>query len=272
MKDLKNNLPWVLLNIAGITYGISCELVLSLRPIDIITPLPDAPPEIRGVIDFRDKIIELIDIQKILGLPNSEDKIKSFYEIMDARRQDHINWLKTLQNCVENVTEFTLTTDPHKCAFGKWYDSYNVDNANILFLSAFSSFDKPHKAIHEIGIKAEQLIKAGKRQEALELIKATKNNELQQMMCLFDEIKRAYKESNREIVVVIGNNKNIISIAVDSILAIEYLKETDEELIRDSMTSSKYLNGFAKRKDGSLVILLNDGFLLKTFSKDTSSC
>lgn len=266
MKDSKKNLPWVLLDIAGIVYGIPCELVLSLHPLDIVTPLPKSPPQIRGVIDFRGKIIELVSIQRILGLPSIEDKVNNFYQTMDARRQDHINWLKTLENCVENDIEFTLTTDPHKCAFGKWYDSYNIDNANITFMSAFSRFDKPHKAIHEIGVKAEQLIKTDRRQEALKLIKSTKTNELQQMMGLFDELKQAYKYSNREIVVVIGNDKNTISIAVDNILAIEYLNETDEKLIKDSMTDIEYISGLAKRKDGSIVILINDDFLLKTFS------
>lgn len=266
MKDSKTNLPWALLSIAGVTYGISCEFLLSLYPLEKVTPLPKAPPGIRGIINFRGKMIELINLQKILGLSSVDDKIKSFCELMDARRQDHVNWLKTLENSVENNDEFTLTTDPHKCAFGKWYDSYHSDNANIMFLSAFSRFDEPHKAIHGIGIKVEQLIKAGNREEAIELVKRTKNKELQQMIHLFDELKQAYKESNREIVVVIDDDKNTISIAVDNILAIEYLSETDEKLIKESITDIEYLSGLAKRKDGSLVILLNDDFLLKTFS------
>ena len=269
MNDTKLLLPWVLLDIAGVIYGISCEYVLSLPPISHITPLPKAPLEIRGIIDFRGHMIKLVNLQKILNVLSLEEKVKSFYELMDARKQDHINWLETLKNCVETNTEFTLTTDPHKCAFGKWYDSYNSDNSNIMFLSAFSKFDKPHKAIHQIGEKAEELIESNKYSEALALINLTKDNELKQMINLFDEIKNAYKESNREIVIVIGNGKNTISIAVDNILAVEYLTETDEKLVKESMTTTKYLSGLAKRKDNSLVILLNDDYLLATASSRT---
>lgn len=268
MSDLesKKNLPWVLIEIAGVVYAIPCELVLSLHPLNHITRLPRAPESLRGVIDFRGQIIELINIQKLLGLASVEDEVKAFFDLMDARRQDHINWINTLETCVRNGTPFTLTTDPHKCAFGKWYDSYDISNANIIFSTAFSRFDKPHKAIHEIGIKADALIKSGKKEEALALIETTKNTQMQQMMNLFDDVKEAFKESNREITIVIGDGKKNISIAVKKIVAIEYLNETSEELLEETMTKTKYLLGIGKRKNNTFALLLNDDLLLNEFT------
>lgn len=269
MKDmeLKKNLPWVLIEIANVIYAIPCELVLSLHPLNRITPLPMAPEGIRGVIDFRGQIIELINLQKLLGLASTEDEVKAFYDLMDARRQDHINWLKTLETCVRNGTTFTLTTDPHKCAFGKWYDSYDVKNTNIVLSTALSKFDKPHKAIHEIGIKADELIKNNKKEEALALIEATKDTEMQQMMHLFDNVKEAFKESNREIAIVIGDGKKNISIAVKKVVAIEYLNETNEEFIEETKTNSKYILGISKRKNNTFALLLNDDLLLNEFTR-----
>lgn len=120
---------------------IPCEFVLSLSQLKNVTPLPESPKEISGVIDFRGHMVELIDIKNILNFKPTKEEIQEFCELMDARRQDHINWLTTLENSVKNETEFTLTTDPHKCAFRKWYDSYNPDIGNIMFLTTFSRFN-----------------------------------------------------------------------------------------------------------------------------------
>lgn len=267
MNKTKENLPWVLIEIAGVVYAISSEYVLSLSRLNEVTPIPKAPKEIRGVIDFRGQIIELADIRKILNLKTSAEEIKEFYDMMDARRQDHINWLNKLEECVLNETEFSLTTDPHKCAFGKWYDSYNSESHSIMFIVTFSKFDRPHKIIHDIGIKAKKFIENNDRQSAIGLIEATKNNELKQMMNLFEEVKIAFKESRREIIVVIGENNNNISMSVDKIIAIEHLTEIDQDLIKSTVTDTKYLSGIGKRKDGSSVLLLNDDYIISKFLK-----
>lgn len=265
MNKIKENLPWVIIEIAEVAYAISCEYVLSLSRLGEVTPIPKSPKEIRGVIDFRGRIIKLIDIRKILNLKSSEEEIQEFFTIMDARRQDHINWLNKLEECVMNDTEFTLTTDPHKCAFGKWYDAYNSEKNNIMFIVTFARFDKPHKDIHEIGIKAGNLLKNNNRDGAIALIESTKNKELKQMMHLFDEVKIAFRESHREIIVVIGDEDENISMSVDKIIAIENLTEIDQELIKSTITDTQYISGIGKRKDGSSVLLLNDDYIIDKF-------
>lgn len=76
------------------------------------------------MIDFRGKTIELLDTRTLLNVKSISEEIREFCDMIDARRQDHINWLNKLESCVHDDVEFTLTTDPHKCAFGKWYDHY----------------------------------------------------------------------------------------------------------------------------------------------------
>lgn len=258
--------PWVLLNISGVIYAISCESVISLNQLGKITPIPKAPKEVRGMIDFRGSIIQLLDIKKILNLKSTEEEINDFDALMDARLNDHVNWVKALEDSVINNTEFTLATDPHKCAFGKWYDSYNLKSTNIMFISTFSKFDKPHKAIHEIAGKAKKFVDNNNISSALSLIESTKDNELKQMIHLFEDLKMAYKDSKKEIVVVIGDEKNNISIAVDEIAAIEHISEVDQDLIKNTMTNTEYLAGVGKRKDSSAVFLLNDDYLIEKFA------
>lgn len=268
MKDSKKVSPWVLLELEDVIYATSCESVLSLNQLSDATPLPKAPSEVRGVINFRGRIIELLDTRKLLGIKSITEEVAEFNAMMEQRYNDHLNWINTLENTVKNDTEFTLTTDPHKCAFGKWYDSYNSKNTNVMFLSTFAKFDKPHKEIHGVAHKAEHLIAAGDRQAAIDLIESTKNTKLKEMLHLFDEIKEAYAESLKEIVVVTGENESkCVGLSVDLITSIEHLTDFDENLVKDSMTGTEYLSGIARRKDGSVVILLNDEYILNKYSK-----
>lgn len=266
MKTTRIDSPWVLVEIDAVIYAISCEVVLSLSQVPTITPLPKTPKEVRGVIDFRKRQIQLIDTRVLLNLKSISDEINDFVAMIDQRYKDHMNWLETLERTVREDTEFTLTTDPHKCAFGKWYDAYKPTKSNIHFSSVFSKFDKPHKAIHQIGIKTKELIDAGKRDEAMKLINSVKHSELKQMLYLFDEIKEAYKDSSKEIVVVIGEDEHkCIGLSIDQVASIEPLFEIDEDFIKESITDTKYLSGVAKRKGGDAVFIINDDYILKNY-------
>lgn len=267
MDNSKQASPWVLLELNDVIYATSCESVLSLNQLPEITPLPKAPHEVRGVINFRGRLIELLDTRRILGIKSITDEIEDFDVMMNQRYNDHLNWISTLENTVKNDTEFTLTTDPHKCAFGKWYDSYSSKSNNIMFLSIFAKFDKPHKEIHGIAIKAKELILSGNKQAAVDLIESTKDTKLKEMLGLFEDLKDAYKNSRKEIVVVIGEDESkCVGLSVDQITAIEHLSEFDENLVKDSMTGTEYLSGIAKRKDGSVVIILNEEYILGKYS------
>lgn len=265
MNAIKKELPYILLSIADNVYAISCESVISLSQLGKVTPVPNVPREIKGVIKFREQVIPFVDMRKVLNLKSIEDEIKEFYALMEARRQDHINWITTLQKCVKDKTKFTLTTDPHACAFGKWYDTYDSKSTDIMFSVTFVKFDTPHKAIHQIGIEVNKLIEQGKYEEANEIIEKTKDTDLQQMIHLFDELKEAYKESKREISIVLGDGKNNLTISDDEIVAIEYLTEIDTDLIKSTIIETEFLLGIGKRKNGLTALLLNDEYILKTF-------
>lgn len=265
MKESKTTSPWVLFGINNNAYAISCESVLSLNQMSTTTPVPKTPKEVRGVIKFREKMIQLLDTRLLLNLKSIIEEIEEFNQLMDQRFEDHKNWVKTLEESILMDTEFTLTTDPHQCAFGKWYDSYNLKNATILFSSAFAKFDKPHKAIHQIGITARNLLTSGKKDEAVELIKKGRETELKQMFGLFDELKEAYKESRRETVLVIGNETKCVGLAVDKIIAIEHLFEIDEVTLKESLTKAEILAGTAKTKQDGLVCMINDDFIVQKY-------
>jgi purine-binding chemotaxis protein CheW len=71
-----------------------------------------------------------------------------FCAMMQLREQDHRKWLLELEASVQEHRSFLMTTDPHKCAFGKWYDNYHADNAWLAAL--LKKVDGPHRQIHAV--------------------------------------------------------------------------------------------------------------------------
>lgn len=54
-------------------YGINIAKVSEILTYREVTPMPSAPEEIEGVFMPRDKLITVVDLHKVLGIPKPED-------------------------------------------------------------------------------------------------------------------------------------------------------------------------------------------------------
>jgi len=76
---------------------------------------------------------------------------------MTQREVDHLNWAKKVMSalCGNELAELTVETDPHRCAFGKWfYGEERVKAEEFLpeLKSVFKEIEEPHKQLHESAI------------------------------------------------------------------------------------------------------------------------
>ncbi|WP_430815243.1 methyl-accepting chemotaxis protein [Carboxylicivirga sp. RSCT41] len=83
---------------------------------------------------------------------------------LESKYVDHLIWAKEVNRLLtdENVTELTVQTDPHQCAFGKWY--YGEGKQHALALAPelepiLKEFEEPHKHLHESAIKLSGVFK-----------------------------------------------------------------------------------------------------------------
>ena len=83
-----------------------------------------------------------MDLRVRLGMIPLKKEIDDLVDLMKQREQDHRKWLEELESSVRQQREFKLATDPHKCAFGKWYDTFTTDNLTLGH--ALKKFDQPH--------------------------------------------------------------------------------------------------------------------------------
>lgn len=116
----------------------------------------------------------------------SQASIRSFIQTV---KLDHIVWKGEVYAVANGKINKSLDdfTDHTMCRLGKWYKS---DESNeYKSLSAFKQIDKPHSEVHKNGVQALQLIKQGKKAEAIKHIHLMESAS-EQVIHLLDQLVR----------------------------------------------------------------------------------
>ncbi len=263
MDELKTEYPWALFNLEESVYGVSSEHIIAIFLLENIITMPDMPYYMRGVVNLRGKIVPIIDTRKFYGLPTVKEEIKELKKVMEVRKQDHINWLNELEASVIEDRDFKLTTDPHVCAFGKWYDSFKTNDMVLNYL--LKKFDTPHKQVHAVGTEVRKLVDQGKHDKAFDVINKAKQRELKKMINLLNSFCNEYSETKRELVIAIEDPKEDreIGLIVDKVIAVEPI-QADNENTLDSVTHNSHesLSLGKRSKDESSVFIIDENYFL----------
>jgi len=250
--------PLVMFRLSDRLFGLDSSCVNEMLVLPPLAHLPATQDYIRGVMNLRGTVIMVVDLRKMMNMSTVEQDLAKLIELLGKREQDHINWLTELDNSIKEHREFKLTTNPHACAFGKWYDTYKA--TNVIMENHLRKFDAPHKRIHALGMEAVTLVKNSKVEEATALIEREKNVTLALLVNLFAEAKKLMRETVREIVIVLTHQGRSIGVSVDSIESVEHLKEDTVDEIPG--ISAQISNGLVTKtgktlKGEKIVMLIN---------------
>ncbi len=263
MSDFDSQMPWVIFYLLDQPYAVLASHVREMVEMPKTVSVPKSPPHIRGVINLRGKVIPVIDLRMKMGIQSQVKETDELVSLLEQREIDHRNWITELESSVKEKRAFKLATDPHQCAFGKWYDHFETDNK--LLANCLRKFDTPHKKIHGIAMDVKNHEQNGEFEEAFNLINKTRDNELAMMIELFAEARTLLKEGNREIAVILEYENTINAIAVDSVETIEKLSRAHIDDMPETLSTemNKYISGIGKRdKDNEMVQLLKAEYLV----------
>jgi purine-binding chemotaxis protein CheW len=256
-----NKLPFVLFQVKEGLYAVGAENVREIVILPKVVSLPNVPPEIRGVINLRGKVMPLIDLRTMLGLPSAAAELDGLIQLLSDREQDHHNWLKELEACVRERRPFKLARDPHACKFGVWYDRYQSDNS--LLNMALKKMDDPHRIIHACADTILRLAECGDQDSALRLLAERRNQELAELSRLFDDSRKILREHHRELAVVLCRGKSRFAVSIDRVEAVECIPESDIEPMPAAMAGAgeKRPWRIGKRsKTNQTILLLDEDF------------
>lgn len=105
-------------------YGISIKAVRELDSMIEVTPLPQAPVFVKGVINLRDKVVPVIDLRLRLGLEEREYTSETCVIIVNTSNGDEFG---VLVDSVKQVHDFAENQiEPSPAFWTKKNDSHFV--------------------------------------------------------------------------------------------------------------------------------------------------
>lgn len=218
--------PYIVFTVKGHTYCVNSQYVISIeKKPERYQEVTDAPACITGMFSHQGEIYHLFDVRTAFGFPTMDEEIQSFADMIEQRKQDHRNWVEALERSVNTGCPFTLATDPHCCAFGKWY--YKTWNSNTVDHSVnfvLGKIEEPHRKLHE-----SALCLTDKRQDLEHdphhVLKTVKQEQMPRLLNLLDDVIAAFQaELSRELVLLVNDGKLRAGLVVDEVLAVENLE------------------------------------------------
>jgi len=257
-----SQLPFVLFQVKESLYGVSSENVREIVLLPKVVGIPNAPADIRGVINLRGNIVQLVDLRVRLGLPSAKVELDALIQLLHDREQDHHNWLTELEACVRERRPFKMARDPHACKFGRWYDKYQTDNS--LMKMALKKMNEPHRIIHATADEVLRRAEQGDVKGAMELLADRRSKELAELSRLFDESRDILREHHRELAVVMLHGDQRFAISIDLMEAVERIPEESIGPLPTGMTTGdeQLRWRIGKRSKTNQTILLLDEELL----------
>lgn len=159
------------------------------------TAVPKNDPALLGVKEFMGQPVPVFDTSLLLDQRCTTEVNAELIQILHDRERDHEDWLAALNSALENNTPFTKPRDPSQCAFGKWYDSFESENGDLMRILA--SFDRPHTRIHSLADSLLNQAAEGDLKGALDTLQYERKTTFDHLKKLFktarDEITQSYK-------------------------------------------------------------------------------
>ncbi|MEG3006954.1 MAG: chemotaxis protein CheW [Oscillospiraceae bacterium] len=263
---LEETLPWLLFKLNEQVFAINSGNIETIFQLDqTISPMPDMPTCVRGIINLRGKIVPLVELRIVLGMNSFSVEQEEFDNMLELRKQDHIHWVNELKSSLEENRDFTLSTDPHQCAFGKWYDNYKTNNQTIQY--HLNKINDPHTMLHQSAVSAINCKQAKDKGEQINCIKDVVEKETMESMgeviSLLDETKDMFKESIKEMCIVLNQDERRLGLIVDEVIAVESLNliaKTDDFSSTFSTTLVTQIAQSASTEKQVLVIDENELF------------
>ncbi len=264
---------YVVVEINKNMYGISTDTTVELMDSSMtqITRVSHAPSYVQGVINHRGTIIPAIDTRALFGFTSHTDSVQELEEMLAQREEEHVQWLLALKESVETGEQFTKSTDPAKCSFGKWYNNLCGNTSLLESLTKGSSsaraivnqFDEPHKKIHSIAKDVMLLVSKNECDKARDLIDAVWDGELAHMRQLFKSLVETLRPIHTSMMIITELGGHKIGLIVDEVHSVFDCPDGSVEALPDSTENSEFLKGLVHQSDGSYILITDIEYIYK---------
>ncbi len=230
-EEQEDDYPFVVFDVADRLFCVNCSQIDGMTLLQEYTLVPNAPEEVRGIMKLRDSVITLLDLRVLLNMESLETQYREFCDMIDDRRRDHERWVEALENTAHDNVPFSLATDAHQCALGKWRDSFHCDVNEVNF--KLDRLDTPHTSLHHSALEILDLWADGdtpaNRKAIMSIYNKVKEVYMPMVLSLLEETKEVFHASVfREMVITLNSQENC-GIVVEHIHSVEHLSDVHDE-------------------------------------------
>jgi purine-binding chemotaxis protein CheW len=79
--------PFILFELAGTTYGVRSQSVQQVELLEHITPVPNAPPAVEGVIFSRGQVVPAINLRVRFGFEKTPHDLRTRIIVVNAQNR-----------------------------------------------------------------------------------------------------------------------------------------------------------------------------------------
>ncbi len=240
--------PHIVFDVAGNLFSVNSLYNAGIVQLGDYTRNHTSKGAARGMMRYWDRTITLFDLRSALGLGSLEEEYEQFCQMIDARKDDHERWVAALEKTARERAPFTLSTDPHNCALGKWRDAFQTDIDEVNF--QLSQLDTPHAALHKAAGEILALQKQGNTVEVEkavhEIYEHVHDVFMPAVLSMLDELKQVFRSSVfREMVLVLKEPANV-GIIVENIRSVEYLTDLCDATLLRKFSKYNYITAIMR--------------------------
>lgn len=245
---------------AGVAhYSLNVGFIRYIASLDAIKTreTPDGAGHIQKVFEFEGEPIVIHRFCDLVGAHSLVNESADLISLLSQRRQDHIDWIEALEDSIRNDKPFTKATDPHKCAFGLWYDQYKPKDPELKDIMA--KFDHPHRHIHSLAQKLLGMAsEGGKVGEAVAILSSERFTTLKTLLNLFDQAENRLRDMVKPVVMIVDTSSKLYALELDNIEDIQEFEAADWLANSPGQQDQKMCyDGFFQKSGGRLYIKLD---------------
>lgn len=222
-------------------FSINGSDVLSIQQFpDKLLNVPHAPGYLRGSHKHLGDIFSVIDLRKFFEWSTVQQEYDDFVQMIDSRKQDHVNWVEALRKSHKHGAPFHLARDCHQCALGRWRDEYRSDSPVIQRL--LRDLDTPHSKLHSM---ANEIL--GNQETGDEMLEQIDRKLVPEVLTILDTMKQDFRSREFREMLLLLRNEACVALTVDEILGVEPLSPKRFERTTLAGFEKDYILGIRQR-------------------------
>ncbi len=253
-------MEYLLLVVKDKYFAIDVESIIEiLRPKDI-TQIPEVAEYVLGVMNIRGHIGTVVSLRKMMHYKEMGEELQEF---IASIKKGHSDWVRELEESVNQDKDFTKTLDPHACPLGVWIDEVMTClKCDDTFMEKIKREINPHhKHLHEKGRTVIDTALTDK-EKAVGIIRTEIHEHYDVVMKnieALDEDIDLWTNSIQRIVAFNTKKGETVNILVDDV--IDIISITEEQKQKLSQIDEGEIVQFdcaIELEDGKIATIIND--------------